>query len=41
MKSLGAFDAIVAATGVAYAEPVITNDTDDFGSVEELVVELW
>lgn len=38
---LGAFDAIVAATGLVYAEPVITNDTDDFGSVEGLTVETW
>lgn len=38
---LGAFDTIVAATGLVYAEPVITNDTDDFGSVEGLTVETW
>lgn len=38
---LGAFDAIVAATGLVYAEPVITNDTDDFGPVEGLAIETW
>lgn len=38
---LGAFDAIVAATGLVNAEPILTNDTDDFGSVDGLVVESW
>ena len=38
---LGAFDAIVAATGLVYAEAVISNDTDDFSPVEGLAVESW
>lgn len=38
---LGAFDAIVAATGLGHAEPVVTDDTDDFGSVDGLAVESW
>ena len=38
---LGGFDAIVAATGLVRAEPILTNDTDDFGSVDGLAVESW
>jgi predicted nucleic acid-binding protein len=38
---LGAFDAVVAATGLVYAEPVITADVSDFGSVTDLQVVGW
>lgn len=38
--ALGPGDAIVAATGLAYNEPVVTNDTD-FESVDGLEVELY
>lgn len=38
---LGAFDAVVAATGLVSAEPVITADVDDFGSVDGLQVVTW
>lgn len=38
---LGVVDAVVAATGLVYNEPVITDDADDFGSVEGLEVTDW
>lgn len=38
---LGAFDSIIAATGLVYAEPVVTADVDDFGSVDSLDVVTW
>lgn len=38
--ALGPGDAIVAATGLVYNEPVITNDTD-FETVDGLSVELY
>jgi len=38
--ALGPGDAIVAATGLTYNEPVVTNDTD-FQSVDGLGVELY
>lgn len=38
---LGVFDAIVAATGLVCAEPVVTADIDDFGSVDGLAVKSW
>jgi predicted nucleic acid-binding protein len=38
--ALGPGDAIVAATGLVYNEPVITNDTD-FNTVDGLSVELY
>lgn len=39
--TLGFGDATVAATGLVYNEPVITADTDDFGSVDGLQVVTW
>lgn len=38
---LGPGDAVIAATGLVYNEPVITSDTDDFGRVEGLDVVTW
>jgi len=38
---LGSFDSIVAATGLVYAEPVMTADSDDFGSVDGLDIVTW
>lgn len=38
--TLGPSDAIVAATGLVYNEPVVTND-DDFNSVDGLAVEMY
>lgn len=39
--TLGTADATVAATGLVYNEPVVTGDTEDFGSVEGLQVSSW
>ncbi|WP_436934857.1 PIN domain-containing protein [Halovenus marina] len=38
---LGLADATIAATALVYNEPVVTDDTDDFGSVEGLDVVSW
>ena len=38
---LGVFDAVVAATGLVYAEPVVTADVNDFGSVDGLQLAAW
>lgn len=38
---LGLADATIAATALVYNEPVVTNDTDDFGSVEGLEAVSW
>lgn len=35
---LGFADSVVAATGLVYNEPVVTDDTSDFGTVEGLTV---
>lgn len=37
---LGPVDAIVAATGLTYSEPVVSRD-EDFDSVDGLTVEYW
>jgi predicted nucleic acid-binding protein len=39
-SALGPGDAVVAATGLVFNEPVVTND-DDFESVDGLRVELY
>lgn len=39
--NLGLADATIAATGLVYNEPVVTTDTDDFGSVEGLNTASW
>jgi predicted nucleic acid-binding protein len=39
--ALGAFDAIVAATGLVFNEAVLSGDTQDFGAVDGLNVESW
>lgn len=39
--NLGFGDAIVAATGLAYNEAVVTSDVDDFSSVGGLEVVTW
>jgi predicted nucleic acid-binding protein len=36
--TLGLADAVVAATGLVFNEPVVTDDTSDFGTVDELDV---
>jgi predicted nucleic acid-binding protein len=38
---LGLADATIAATALVYNEPVVTDDTDDFGSVEGLDIVSW
>jgi predicted nucleic acid-binding protein len=38
-SAIGPVDAIVAAMGLEYNEPVVTDDVEDFGQVEELTVE--
>lgn len=38
---LGPGDAVIAATGLVFNEPVITADVDDFGSVSGLQVVTW
>lgn len=38
---LGAFDAAVAATGLVFAEPVVTGDCSDFETVDGLQVVSW
>lgn len=38
---LGVRDAVVAGTGLVYNEPVVTDDTEDFGSVDGLRIETW
>lgn len=38
---VGFRDATIAATGLVYNEPVVTSDTDDFGSVDGLRVVTW
>ncbi|MFT4922605.1 MAG: tRNA(fMet)-specific endonuclease VapC [Haloarculaceae archaeon] len=38
---LGRGDSTIAATGLVYNEPVVTDDTDDFGSVDGLDVVTW
>jgi predicted nucleic acid-binding protein len=38
---LGLADATIAATALVYNEPVVTDGTDDFGSVEGLDVVSW
>ncbi len=40
-SSLGVRDAVIAATGLVYNEPVVTDDTGDFGGVDGLRVETW
>ncbi len=39
--NLGTRDAMNAATGLVRNEPVVTDDTDDFGSVDGLEVVTW
>lgn len=39
--TLGLADATIAATALVHNEPVVTDDTDDFGSVEGLDVVSW
>jgi predicted nucleic acid-binding protein len=39
--SLSVVDSMVSAAGLVFNEPVITNDVDDFGSVDGLAVESW
>lgn len=39
--TLGLADATIAATALVYNEPVVTDDTDDFGSVEGLDIVSW
>lgn len=39
--NLGFADATIAATALVYNEPVVTNDTDDFASVEGLDTVSW
>jgi predicted nucleic acid-binding protein len=39
--TLGLADATIAATALVYNEPVVTEDTDDFGSVEGLDTVSW
>lgn len=39
--TLGLADATIAATGLVYNEPVVTNDVNDFGSVDGLAVLTW
>lgn len=38
---LGHADATIAATGLVYNEPVVTDDADDFGTVEGLEIVTW
>ena len=38
---LGLADATIAATALVYSEPVVTDDRDDFGSVEGLDLVSW
>ena len=39
--TIGLADALVAATGLVYNEPVVTEDTDDFQRVDGLDVVTW
>ncbi len=39
--AVGAVDAIVAATALEYDEPVVTDDTEDFGRVDGLDLEAY
>jgi len=39
--TLGLADATIAATALVYSEPVVTADTDDFGSVDGLDTVSW
>lgn len=39
--SLSVVDSMVAAAGLVRNEAIITDDVDDFGSVEGLAVESW
>lgn len=38
---LGRGDSTIAATGLVYNEPVVTDDVGDFGSVDDLQVVTW
>jgi predicted nucleic acid-binding protein len=38
-SAIGPVDALVAATGLEYNEPVVTDDIDDFGQIAGLDVE--
>lgn len=38
---IGPADAIIAATALAYEEPIITDDPDDFQRVEGVTIELY
>jgi len=40
-SNLGLVDATIAATALVYNEPVVTDDVDDFGSVDGLEVVSW
>jgi tRNA(fMet)-specific endonuclease VapC len=40
-STLGLADATIAATALVYNEPVVTDDRDDFGSVDGLDVVSW
>jgi tRNA(fMet)-specific endonuclease VapC len=40
-SALGLADATIAATALVYNEPVVTDDVDDFGSVEGLDIISW
>lgn len=40
-STLGLADATIAATALVYNEPVVTDDMDDFGSVEGLDIVSW
>jgi len=41
VPSIGLVDALVAATGLVYNEPVVTDDTGDFDSINGLNVVSW
>lgn len=40
-RVLGLADATIAATGLVYNEPVVTADTEDFGSIAGVDVVSW
>lgn len=38
---IGPVDAVIAATGIEYSEPVVSNDISDFDQVDGLTVESY
>lgn len=40
-RAIGAVDALVAATGLRFDEPVVTRDPDDFDGIDGLDVEVY